>query len=77
MLMSLPSPGVADPRPAPDIDAHLSSDAGAFFGNLSLRWGIRMNTQEPVAAYRRTGGDRLQDWDEQTPSQPDIRRCSD
>ena len=48
-------------------------DAGAFFGNLSLRWGIRMNTQEPVAAYRRIGGDRLQDWDEQTPSQPDIR----
>jgi hypothetical protein len=48
-------------------------DAGAFFGNLSLRWGIRMNTQEPVAAYRRLRGDRLQDWDEQTPSQPDIR----
>jgi len=48
-------------------------DAGAFFGNLSLKWGIRMNTQEPVAAYRRIGGDRLQDWDEQTPPQPDIR----
>ncbi|HYK42218.1 MAG TPA: hypothetical protein VE007_07480 [Thermoanaerobaculia bacterium] len=49
-------------------------DAGAFFGNLSLRWGIRMNTQpDPVAGYRRFGGDRLQDWDEQRPAQPDIR----
>ena len=49
-------------------------DAGAFFGNLSLRWGVRMNTEpDPVAGYRRFGGDRLQDWDEQTPSQPDIR----
>ena len=27
-------------------------DAGAFFGNLSLRWGIRMTTQtHPVAGY--------------------------
>jgi hypothetical protein len=49
-------------------------DAGAFFGNLSLRWGVRMNTQpDPVAGYRRFGGDRLQDWDEQRPAQPDIR----
>ena len=48
-------------------------DAGAFFGNLALRWGIRMQGHPPVAAYRRIGGDLIQEWDELSPSFPDLR----
>ncbi len=48
-------------------------DFPTFFGNIALRWGVRARTQEPVAGYRRIGGDPVQDWDEQRPSYPDIR----
>lgn len=48
-------------------------DAGAFFGNLSLRWGIRRRERLPVAAYRPIGGDAVQEWDRLDPAYPDIR----
>jgi hypothetical protein len=48
-------------------------DSGAFFGNLSLRWGIRVRKQPPVSAYRPIGGDAAVAWDELRPVFPDIR----
>ena len=48
-------------------------DSEPFFGNLSLKWGIRDATQEPVSAYRRFGGDSRQDWDEIRNAYPDVR----
>jgi hypothetical protein len=48
-------------------------DSGAFFQNLSLRWGIRMRRQEPVSSYRPVGGDAVMAWDVLEPALPDIR----
>ncbi len=48
-------------------------DSAPFFGNLSLRWGIRMRRQEPVSAFRPIGGDGAVAWDELRPVYPDIR----
>ncbi len=49
------------------------ASSAAFFGNVSLRWGVRARAQEPVAGYRRIGGDPVQDWDEHQRSYPDVR----
>jgi hypothetical protein len=48
-------------------------DSSPFFGNLSLRWGIRMRNQEPVSSYRQIGGDGALAWDELRQALPDIR----
>ncbi len=48
-------------------------DSQAFFGALALRWGIRFRGSEPMAGYRRIGGDLAQDWDELPEALPDIR----
>ena len=44
-----------------------------FFGSLGLRWGIRYRDREPLAGYRRFGGDGYSDWDEHSRPYPDIR----
>ena len=48
-------------------------DSDAFFGSFALKWGIRYSDQEPLAGYRRVGGDALQVWDEHPGAEPDIR----
>ncbi len=48
-------------------------DADAFFGTVSLKWGIRFRDQTPVPGYRPIGGDALQVWDEHGRAFPDIR----
>jgi hypothetical protein len=45
----------------------------AFFGSLALRWGIRFRDQRPLPGYRRFGGDRIDDWDENETALPDVR----
>jgi hypothetical protein len=45
----------------------------AFFGSLSLRWGVRFIDQPPLPGYRRFRGDGLQDWDENSSALPDVR----
>jgi hypothetical protein len=45
----------------------------AFFGSLALRWGIRFRDQRPLPGYRRFGGDRIEDWDENETALPDVR----
>ncbi len=52
-------------------------DSAPFFGNLSLRFGIRKTIQPPVSAFRRIGGDPLQDWDELSPASADIRLATE
>lgn len=48
-------------------------DSGALFGSLALKFGIRYADQEPIAGYRRVGGDAFQSWDEHGRAYPDIR----
>ncbi len=48
-------------------------DGGSFFGNLSLRWGLRYRDQRPLPGYSRIGGNGLDDWDENSAALPDIR----
>jgi hypothetical protein len=48
-------------------------DAGAFFGNFALRYGIRWRDQEPMTGYRPFGHDGLQTWDENPEAFPDLR----
>lgn len=50
-----------------------SRQAGAFFGALALRWGIRFRDQPPLPGYHRFRGDALMDWDEHEEAYPDIR----
>jgi hypothetical protein len=50
-----------------------SGQAGAFFGALALRWGIRFRDQSPLPGYHRFHGDALMDWDEHERAYPDIR----
>lgn len=50
-----------------------SGQAGAFFGALALRWGIRFRDQPPLPGYHRFQGDALMDWDEHELACPDIR----
>jgi hypothetical protein len=45
----------------------------AFFGSLALKWGIRFRDQAPLPGYRRFGGDRIDDWDENASALPDLR----
>ncbi len=47
--------------------------SSAFFGNLSLRFGVRYKDQQPLSGYRRFGGDLLQEFDEHQAPYPDIR----
>jgi hypothetical protein len=49
------------------------SDSGSLFRSLALRWGIRFADQDPIAGYRRVGGDALQAWDESAGAVPDVR----
>jgi hypothetical protein len=53
--------------------ASRSPGSSAFFGNLSLRFGVRYRGQPPLAGYRRFGGDLRQEFDEHEASYPDIR----
>ena len=53
------------------------SDSGALFGSLSLKWGIRFVDQDPIAGFRRVGGDALQAWDENPRALPDVRLLQD
>jgi hypothetical protein len=53
--------------------ASRSSRSAAFFGNLSLRYGVRYEGQTPLAGFRRFGGDALQHFDEHSAAYPDIR----
>jgi hypothetical protein len=48
----------------------------AFFGSLSLRWGVRFVDQPPLPGYRRFRGDGLQEWDENASALPDVRLAS-
>lgn len=48
-------------------------DAGAFFGTVALKWGIRFRDQTEVPGFRPIGGDALQIWDEHPRAFPDIR----
>jgi hypothetical protein len=48
-------------------------NAGTLLGSLALRWGIRFRDQEPLPGYTRSGGDWIQDWDENGAALPDIR----
>jgi hypothetical protein len=48
-------------------------DSDSFWALYSLRWGVRYPDQEPIAGFRRLGGDGLQLWDEHRQARPDIR----
>lgn len=49
-------------------------DAGAFFGSLALRWGIRYRDQvPPVAGFSRVRDQGYDAWDENPSALPDIR----
>jgi hypothetical protein len=49
-------------------------DAGAFFGSLGLRWGIRYRDQvPPVAGFSRIRDQGSDAWDENPSALPDIR----
>ncbi len=49
------------------------TDSSAFFGSLSLRFGIRFRDQEPLAGFRRFGGNALLAYDVHANAYPDIR----
>ena len=51
-------------------------DSAAFFASLALRFGVRFRDQEPVAGYRRFGGDAFRSWDENPAALADIRLVS-
>jgi hypothetical protein len=53
--------------------ASRSPGSAAFFGNLSLRFGVRYRGQSPLPGYREYGGDLLQEFDEHEASYPHIR----
>jgi hypothetical protein len=53
--------------------ASRSPGSAAFFGNLSLRFGVRYRGQSPLPGYRRSAGDLLQEFDEHDASYPHIR----
>ncbi|HEY3125277.1 MAG TPA: hypothetical protein VGK70_14600, partial [Thermoanaerobaculia bacterium] len=55
------------------LPAVRSRGSAAFFGNLSLRFGLRHRGEPALAGYRRFGGDALQDFDEHELAYPDIR----
>ena len=55
------------------VSAARYPDPKPFFQNLSLRWAIRFNDQEPVRGYERIGGNWAEQWDELRGSLPDIR----
>ena len=53
-----------------------SPGAGAFFGNVALRWGIRFRDQEPLPGYAAVGGSGAHVWDELRDAHPDVRLAS-
>jgi hypothetical protein len=46
---------------------------GAFFGNLALRWGIRLRDQTPLPGYERLKENAVYGWDVRSDALPDIR----
>lgn len=50
-----------------------SGNPAPLFATLALRWGIRFRDQEPLAGYRRFGGDLVQSWDECALALPAVR----
>jgi hypothetical protein len=51
-----------------------STESGArLFSTLGLRFGIRPRGTEPLPGFLRSGGDALQDWDENAAARPPIR----
>jgi hypothetical protein len=48
-------------------------DSQAFFGSFALKWEVRFRDQQPLAGYRRFGGDWRQEFDEMPDALPDIR----
>jgi hypothetical protein len=48
-------------------------NAGDFFANSALRFGIRWRDQDPLAGYRPFGHDGLQAWDENPAAVADLR----
>lgn len=53
--------------------AKTGSRGEAFFGGLSLRFGIRYRDQSALPGFRRFGGDGFFDWDENLAALPDVR----
>ncbi len=51
-------------------------DADRLMSALSLRFGVRFRDQEPLAGFRKFGGDAFMDWDENPGALPDIRLAS-
>ena len=49
------------------------SGSQPFFSTLALRFAIRFKDQEPIAGFRRFGGDALRSWDENADALPDMR----
>ena len=49
------------------------SDSPAFFGSLSLKWGIRFRDQVPLTGYHPVYGNSIQIVDEIDKAYPDIR----
>ncbi len=48
-------------------------DSEAFFGALSLKWGVRIRDQDALAGYRPIHSDAFVAWDEHEAAFPDIR----
>ena len=55
-----------------DRAAVVACASAAFFASLALRFGVRFRDQEPVAGYRRFGGDAFRSWDENPAALADI-----
>ena len=58
------------------VVAASQTDSGPFFSTLSMRFAIRFRDQQPIAGFRRFGGDAFRSWDENPGALPDIRLAS-
>ncbi len=58
------------------VVAASQTDSGPFFSTLSMRYAIRFRDQQPIAGFRRFGGDAFRSWDENPGALPDIRLAS-
>jgi hypothetical protein len=58
------------------VVAASQTDSGPFFSTLSMRFAIRFRDQQPIAGFRRFGGDAFRSWDENAGALPDIRLAS-
>jgi len=52
------------------------ADPSSFFGNVSLRFGIRFPDQSPPPGFRPFGGTGSEAWDENARARPDVRLLS-